>query len=343
MGNKVIFIAIDPSQAGQKLIAFLQRNLRNQSTGVPLPLGLLHKLIRSGQVRVNKGRIKSDYVLSEGDRVRLPPLDRVSLSGDSALTTAVRNDSEGTVSPVGSASASGEGGKSIISAQIGECLVRKCPEIQVVCESDDYLVINKPGGIPVHGGSRHKESIIAYVLQCRQPGEGFTPTLAHRLDKDTSGVLLVAKTYRFLRQVQDSLKEGGSQKFYLAWVAGHWPHEQALLLEDHLSKKADAKGAEKVTSARQEEGSLCRSVVTPLRFEEKSTLLKIELLTGRTHQIRVQLALRGHSIFGDYKYGGQRSDQGMLLHSWSFAIPQAGLKFVAFPSWSGEFSINHFD
>ena len=318
MKSKVSFITIDESQAGQKLIAFLQRNLRNSSTGVPLPQSLLHRLIRSGQIRIDKGRVKPGHVLAADEELRLPPLDGVSMSFQPESLLREHAQPHG----------------------ISGCVREKCPQLGVVAETEDYIVLNKPGGLPVHGGSRHEFSVIGYVGECWGRQSGFAPTLAHRLDKDTSGILLIAKTYRFLRQVQDALRDGESEKFYLAWVRGKWPHPETVLLEDHLLKKADAKGGEKVSAAHAGEGSFCQSRVTPLRCNGEATLLRIELITGRTHQIRVQLASRGHPIAGDLKYGGSACGQGMLLHSFFFSLPKAGLEFSVRPGWSGLFAVN---
>lgn len=342
MSNKVVHIKIGELEAGQKLLAYLKRNLKNETTGAPLPQTLLHKLVRSGQIRVNSGRVQPYYALKPGDELRIPPLARVSMP--------VRD----TANPgTGAQTDNGEKHRSVeADYMISPCLSEKYPDLQVIAESADYLALCKPAGLPVHGGTRHTDSVISRVMECAGQKCAFKPTLAHRLDKATSGVLLVAKSYKFLRTVQDSLANSAAHKIYLAWVKGAWVEPEGCLLEDYLVKRksGQTQQIERVevtqgpkfssSSSNAEQGAYCVSRVTVIGENATASLLKIELLTGRTHQIRVQLSSRGFAIIGDHKYGGIGSAQGMLLHSWRFVLPGfEDVSFEALPAWHGKYKV----
>ena len=377
MENAVTYLTIDETQAGQKLLAFLGRNLRGQS-GAALPAALLHKLVRSGQIRVNRGRVKPGYQLQSGDVLRLPPLQRVCLKAGGQTATAAPAAPAENIPAQGQITAApleqteqGQGfpdrlghPKTSAALTLGERLRQKLPQAAVIAETDCYLALNKPAGLAVHGGSKQAQSLISLLLECFRDlpaSGGFIPTLAHRLDRGTSGVLLIAKSYNFLRQVQNALQTGASRKVYLAWVHGAWPDCGQMELKDYLVKQADAKGREKVRTVpdlqeslnampdqeNSRQGSLCLSRVQLLRRQQRASLLRIELLTGRTHQLRVQLASRGHPIIGDRKYGGSalpfQTTSALLLHSCLFALPEAGLRFSSRPEWPHPFDCRQAD
>lgn len=428
MSKKVVKITISTEEAGQKLLAFLQRNLKNASTGVPLPKSLLHRLIRSGQVRINSSRSNPFNTLQAGDEVRIPPLDGINIPGsNNPLQEKHENFAENTAA--GKAKNKTECGCELgpdnfntsfdLNFSLSACLKEKYPNLVILAENADYIVFNKPAGLPVHPGSRQPDSLISWVHACAPAGQTFLPTLAHRLDKATSGVLLIAKSYRFLRAVQDALAGNNGQetkKEYLAWVQGVWGEQnlpqkefkelsveasprltgeiakQAIeelpqglaqnraqslpqslaqnwaqnraqqwqLLEDWLEKRQGEKRSfmERVESVpMQNEQNLtspnapspayssCR--VKPIAHNKYATLMHIKLLTGRTHQIRVQLASRGHPIIGDRKYGGPACKQGMLLHSFHFCLanwPEQAkeLSFQCLPNWQAPYELSSF-
>ncbi|MDO9631039.1 MAG: RNA pseudouridine synthase, partial [Humidesulfovibrio sp.] len=172
------------------------------------------------------------------------------------------------------------------------------------------------------------------------------PVLAHRLDKDTSGILLAAKSYTELRRLGDLFATGGVSKTYLAWVDGVWPGRDTELLEDSLERldlaAGEVAGRQKIVrvepaSPGQGAGKLARCEVTALVRKRAATLMQVRLLTGRTHQIRVQLSLRGHPVISDAVYGRKVRGVGMLLHALCLRLPERAL-FLA-PSWSGPFAL----
>jgi len=196
-------------------------------------------------------------------------------------------------------------------------------------EDDHLLVIEKPAGLAAHGGDKIDDSVTAR-LKGHFPDSDFHPTLAHRLDKDTSGLLLAAKDYATLRRLNDQFASGDVGKLYLAWVKGEWRDHGTTLLRDKLEKKGTP-GAEKVQAGS---GKDALAEVTPLLKDGRHTLLAVRLLTGRTHQIRVQLASRRHPIVGDRKYGKGNDRGGMRLHC--YAMHLEGQTFSLAPPWSGK-------
>jgi 23S rRNA pseudouridine955/2504/2580 synthase len=258
-GKKVSFVTIDEASAGQRLDNFLLKTLKG------VPKSLVYRIVRKGEVRVNKGRISVSYRLQDGDLVRIPPV-RVS-SGENAgqpskhLKTGIDN--------------------------------------AILFEDERYLVINKPSGMAVHGGSGVSHGVIE-TLRAMRPEQKFME-LAHRLDRETSGCLLVAKKREALTTFQDLQRKGKVDKKYLALVDGNWGRKTAIEIDAPL-KKNTLKGGERIVQVDADG----KDSVTRFRVLEQfksSMLVEAELLTGRTHQIRVHLQHAGTPIIGDDKYG----------------------------------------
>jgi 23S rRNA pseudouridine955/2504/2580 synthase len=303
-------LVVRPEEAGQKLLQFLQRRLGGQ-----VPGSALLRVIRTGQVRVDGGRKKPFFRLAAGQEVRVPPLERLATE---------------EAAPALSAAAAG--------AQ------DQAPGLSLLFDSHGYVAVRKPAGLCSHAGTRHKDSV-ADRLKARFAGAAFLPVLVHRLDKDTSGILLAAKTYAELRRLNDLFAARGVVKTYLAWVDGAWPGKGPEVLEDRLELLEDrldlAKGGgndrRKVLAATGDEGKTARCEVRPLVRKRQATLLLVRLFTGRTHQIRVQLSLRGHPVISDAVYGRKVRGLPMLLHSLCLRLPERAL--FAPPEWAGPFAL----
>ena len=305
-----IHLTVSHAEAGQKLIQYLCRVL-----GKDVPGSVFMRWIRTGQIRIDGKRAKPFDRLAQGQIVRLPPFAEVP--------------PERTV-PAGSL----------------DVFFQDPPplDLNVLAETDDWLAIAKPAGLPVHPGSGWTDSVqtrlaSAYAL------EPFVPSIAHRLDRDTSGVLLVAKTHWALTSAHEAFKSKQAVKEYLCWVRGRWtlsPLGEPVELADRL-EKAGPEGREKVVVSpagktrldekgeTRETGKEARMRATPLAMEAERTLLHVRLFTGRTHQIRAQLSARGLPIVGDTKYGGGRPP--MYLHAWRLTI--ADQTFVCPAPWEG--------
>ncbi|MGQ0285662.1 23S rRNA pseudouridine(955/2504/2580) synthase RluC [Pasteurellaceae bacterium 22721_9_1] len=258
---------ISEDESGQRIDNYLLAKLKG------VPKSLIYRIVRKGEVRVNKGRIKPEYKLQTGDIVRVPPV-RVS---------------EKTQAPVSS--------KLNKVSQL---------EQQIIFEDDCLLVLNKPSGIAVHGGSGLSFGVIE-GLRALRPEARFLE-LVHRLDRDTSGILLVAKKRSALRHLHEQLRVKTVQKDYLALVRGQWQSHvksvQAPLLKNEL-----ASGERIVKVSDQGKPSETRFTVEE-RYHN-ATLIKASPITGRTHQIRVHTLHAGHPIALDDKYGDKNFDAEM--------------------------------
>ncbi|ADP12249.1 23S rRNA pseudouridylate synthase C [Erwinia sp. Ejp617] len=261
----VHFIAISADEAGQRIDNFLRTQLKG------VPKSMIYRILRKGEVRVNKKRIKPEYKLEAGDEVRIPPV-------------RVAEREEENVSPK--------------LAKVAAL------EAAIIYEDDYLLVMNKPSGTAVHGGSGLSFGVIE-GLRALRPDARFLE-LVHRLDRDTSGILLVAKKRSALRSLHEQLREKGMQKDYLALVRGQWPsHVKAVrapLLKNILQS------GERVVKVSSEG----KPSETLFKVEERyaiATLVKASPVTGRTHQIRVHTLHAGHPIAFDDRYGETEFDQ----------------------------------
>jgi 23S rRNA pseudouridine955/2504/2580 synthase len=261
----VQFVEIAPEAAGQRLDNFLLTRLKG------VPKSHVYRLLRKGEVRVNKGRAKPDYRLEAGDVVRLPP---------------VRRPEPGAPAPGGRAA--------------GQRL-----EAAILHEDDRLIVLDKPSGIAVHGGSGLSHGVIE-ALRAARPQAPYLE-LVHRLDRETSGCLLVAKRRSALRALHELLRSGQVEKRYLALVQGHWDLGQ-VKLEDKLRKTT--RGGERVVTV-DEEGKAAASIFRPVEIGALASLVEVRIMTGRTHQIRVQAAEAGHPLAGDDRYGDREFNRRM--------------------------------
>ncbi|MDE2090596.1 MAG: 23S rRNA pseudouridine(955/2504/2580) synthase RluC [Gammaproteobacteria bacterium] len=257
-------LAIDAEQAQQRLDNFLFRELKG------VPKGHVYRLLRTGQVRVNGRRTKPDYRLESGDEVRIPPVRQAE-----------------TPPP----------------ARPGS---RQQAALQdaILFEDDQLLVINKPAGIAVHGGSGVSFGIIE-ALRILRPEQRYLE-LVHRLDRDTSGCLVIAKKRSALRFLHAGLREGAVEKQYVALLAGHWrggERHVCLALEKNMLQSGERRV--RVTEA----GKQAESTFKPVQAFKDATLVEVTIMTGRTHQIRVHAAHLKHPVLGDDKYGDRQANR----------------------------------
>lgn len=284
-------IAVTPAESGQKLLQWLKRRL-------DAPQGQLHKWIRTGQIRVNGGRVKAFDAVHEGDVIRLPPFCRDMAAAPTAPAIPAR----------------------------------PLPPI-IACDAD-VLALDKPAGLPTQSGSGHDDSVAAR-LAALDPAASFHPAPAHRLDRDTSGVLLVGRTFAALRALGEALRDHAAVKEYLAWVQGRWPWDDIRLLH-HALRKEGPNGREKMRAYnRRTPPPGCKDALLlarPLQRTARASLLHIRLLTGRTHQIRAQMQAVGFPLIGDGKYGTPVAGLRLLLHAARITLPD-GRSFFCPPPW----------
>jgi len=277
-------IVVDEGSAGQRLDNFLLRELKG------VPKTHVYRVIRSGEVRINKGRAAADTRLALGDEVRVPPVRMAAPKSDAAVPPR---------------------------------------EFGVLCEDDHLLAIDKPAGVAVHGGSGVSFGVIEQLRRAR-PQARFLE-LVHRLDKETSGVLLLAKKRSALTALQDQFRQRGTVKVYAALVQGAWAEERRVI-DVPLLKTLDARGERHVRAVPGEHDEARRSItlVRVGRRFAQHTLLEVTLKTGRTHQIRVHLAHCGHPIVGDPKYGDFAANREMARGRHRFARMFLHARHLAF-------------
>jgi 23S rRNA pseudouridine955/2504/2580 synthase len=255
--SRVQLRTIDADSADQRLDNYLLRELKG------VPRTRIYRACRKGEVRINKGRVKPDYRLKEGDVLRIPPI-RVPAPSEPAT----------------------------IPIRWAEQLRRA-----VVYEDKGLLVINKPSGLAVHGGSGLSYGLIEALRQLR-PDDKYLE-LVHRIDRDTSGCIMIAKRRPVLREIHRQLREGTVDKRYLALVPGHWPN-QCRVVDAPLFKFKLPSGESLVRVAREGKEAVTRFSIVE-RFAN-ATLIEARPVTGRTHQIRVHAQHVGFPLLGDDKY-----------------------------------------
>ncbi len=261
-------IEVGEDGVGQRIDNFLLKTLKG------VPKSRIYRILRKGEVRVNRGRIKPEYRLRMGDMVRIPPI-RVSETSE-------------PVSP----------GNRVL----------KLIEQNILYEDKGLLVLNKPSGLAVHGGSGVSFGVIE-AFRALRPDARFLE-LAHRLDRDTSGCLVIAKKRSVLRAFHELLREGGMDKHYLALVQGRWQGGKRRV-EAPLRKNV-LKSGERVVRV-SEDGKAALSIFTPITIYKDCTLMRVKLVTGRTHQVRVHAQFCGHPIAGDDKYGDAAFNREMAM------------------------------
>lgn len=305
-------VEIGTAEAGQKLLRFLERKYA-------LPRPLFYKLLRTGQIRVNGSRSKPEQVLAEGDILRLPPV--ITGGSDSDLAAAA----------------------------LETCIIAQDmlgADLRIVFQDDSLLALDKPFGLATQGGSGISDSV-TQRLGAACPAGTFIPAPAHRLDKASSGLLLAGKNYSMQQYLHTLFRsnKAGLERDYLCWVQGDfaaWYQAQNglpafegdwLRLEDCLAQRKGPDGRERVYADKVGEAAvrecaassavglyLPRTVYKHARYG-LITQVKARLLTGKKHQIRVQLASRGFPIIGDLRYGGPEAGR-MMLHALHIKIPR---------------------
>ena len=311
MTPQASWLTVDADLAGQRLDNFLMRQLKG------VPKTHVYRIIRRGEVRLNKGRASADTRVEAGDVVRLPPVRTSQRAADKALAMEVLRD----------------GATSSVGATAPE------RELPFLLEDEPLRADNKPAGVAVHGGSGVAFGVIEQLRMAR-PDEKFLE-LVHRLDRETSGILLVARKRMALKNLQEQFRERGTDKVYLALVRGQWPDKLKVLDKPlHKYLLPDGERRVRVVDAAHPDAMRAVSLVKVQRrlmLPEvgEASLLEVTIKTGRTHQIRVHLASEGHPILGDDKYGDfelnkrlSKADMlsRMFLHAWrlSFTHPATG-------------------
>lgn len=261
----ITLITIEEDHSGQRIDNFLVVTCKG------VPKTRLYRAIRKGEVRVNQKRVRPDYRLQLGDQVRIPPIRRAEEK---------------------------------VHTLPSQSVIQKI-EDSILVENTDYLIVNKPSGIPVHGGTGIKTGLIEAIRLLR-PKAKFLE-LAHRLDRDTSGCILIAKKRSLLTKVHELLLHKKVKKHYLTLVKGSLLKEERVQVP--LIKNQLISGERVVTVSSQ--GKASETLFRPLKHFQGATLVEAIPLTGRTHQIRVHAAHIGHPVAGDEKYGDREFDKEM--------------------------------
>lgn len=292
--TKVQSVEIDEDMAGQRIDNFLRNQLKD------VPKSMIYRIVRKGEVRVNKKRIKAEYKLQAGDVVRIPPVTVEEKTPEVAPSTKLNRVAE--------------------------------LEQQIIFEDDHLLILNKPSGTAVHGGSGLKFGAIE-ALRALRPEARFLE-LVHRIDRDTSGILLVAKKRSALRHLQAQFREKTVKKYYFALVMGEWKNSckvvNAPLLKNEVNSIVRVNPNGKPSETR----------FSVLEKFTQATLVQASPITGRTHQIRVHTQYSGHPIAWDDRYGDRRFDAYTGQHGLNrLFLHAANIRFVH-PATEASMEIN---
>lgn len=293
MNNDVQYFYINAEEAGQRLDNYLFKKLK----GVPKPL--IYKIIRGGEVRVNKKRAKPLSRVEEGDAIRVPPIRTRDPKEEVTPETRLRQQTQWA-----------------------------WLEQHILHEEDAYLILNKPSGLAVHGGSGVSLGVVEMLQRLRPKCQ--TLELGHRLDKETSGCLLVAKKRSFLRLFHQLLREKKVVKEYNALLVGTWQGKKVCEINLPLLKNV-AQSGERIVKV-SDEGKEAKTYFELIKNFKEACWVKALPVTGRTHQIRVHALHMGHPIVGDEKYGQYEVNKTMralgcsrlYLHAQSlkFTLPE---------------------
>lgn len=288
----ISFIKIVDPYIGRRLDNYLINHFKN------IPKSHVYKMIRKGEIRVNKCRKKQSYRLQAGDIIRLPPV---------YTTVAQKTDLIGRAT----------GRLSNLISQ------------NIIYEDEHIIVVNKPANIAVHRGSKIDYGIID-ILRA-QHHQAYSLELVHRLDRATSGCLVIAKSYPVLRQMHDRFRNGRVKKIYIALLKGHLAHTPQTV-DAPLCRKEKLSAGVRVRVDKSGKDALTRFSL--LKHFNSASLARIETMTGRTHQIRVHASSIGHPLALDQKYGDWRFNRAMkksglrrlFLHAQklSFTMPYSG-------------------
>ncbi len=277
-------VEIDAERSDQRIDNFLLTLLKG------VPKSMIYRLLRTGQVRVNKGRVKPPYRLQQGDVIRIPP-----------MRVPEKTQAE-------------EPGRGVLERI----------EKNIIYEDAGLIVLNKPSGIAVHGGSGISFGVIEAMRKLKLECKGLE--LVHRLDRDTSGCLLIAKKRSALRRLHESMRQGDVKKIYLALCKGKWRGGEQII--DAPLRKNVVSSGERIVRVSAD-GKQATSRFAPKQRFKQATLMEVELFTGRTHQIRVHAAYSEHPLAGDDKYGDKEFNRQLrnfglkrlFLHAYRLRFP----------------------
>ncbi|WP_018693228.1 23S rRNA pseudouridine(955/2504/2580) synthase RluC [Algicola sagamiensis] len=263
----VQYLTVEEGYEGQRIDNFLKARLKG------VPKSVIYRILRKGEVRVNKKRVKPEYKLASGDLLRIPPVRYTEKEPE-------------------------------VNTKLNAVIKLE----DAILYEDKYLIVmNKPSGMAVHGGSGLKFGVIEAMRQLR-PQERHLE-LVHRLDRDTSGCLMISKRRSVLKSLHEQLRNKTVQKYYWALVDGEWPKHRHKVIEP--LKKNQLQSGERVVRVDKKEGKPSETRFKVLEVYDGCTLVQAFPVTGRTHQIRVHTACKGHSIAMDDKYGNEAFDDRM--------------------------------
>ncbi len=288
-------ITVSANYINQRLDNFLFRELKNA------PKSLIYRLIRKGAVRVNNKRIKPEYKLALDDQIRIPKIEDIKTTEQKVVEKTATNK--------------------IISSNLVNNLKKR-----IIFENNDFLVLNKPSGLAVHGGTNVKFGIVDILR--KMYGDKTYLELVHRLDRDTSGCLIIAKNRLALQDLHLKMQEREITKNYLALVKGAWSNSKRVI--EHPLRKSVMQGGERMVVVDKDLGKAATTRVEVKAIKNNTSLLQLQAVTGRTHQLRVHCAYEGRPIIGDGKYGDKEINKDVRNN--------ANLKRIFLHAYSLEFS-----